>query len=54
MRLRNINPYGAVEFPLLGRVIDAGEVFEVPDDLGNVLLEQVGNYEQVQTAKKGE
>lgn len=43
--LRNINPLGAVELPLIGRVLDAGEVFDIADDLGAALLEQVGNYE---------
>ena len=43
-RLVNINPIGAVELPLIGRVIEAGEEFEVPDDAAAVLLEQVDNY----------
>lgn len=47
MHLRNINPLGEVEFPLLRRVLAPGEVFEVPDEVGTRLLEQVGNYEQV-------
>lgn len=47
MLLRNVNPLGAVEFPLIRRVLEANEVFEVPDEVGAVLLLQVGNFEQV-------
>lgn len=56
MRLRNINPLGAVDFPLLGCVLEAGEEFDVPDEQGAALLEQVGNYERVEAeapARKG-
>lgn len=45
MRLRNTNPLGDVDLPLLGRVVAAGEEFEVDDEQGKALLEQVGNYE---------
>lgn len=50
--LRNINPLGAVELPLLRRVLDAGEEFEVTDEQAERLLEQTSNYELV-TKKKG-
>jgi hypothetical protein len=61
--LRNTNPLGAVELPLIGRVLEAGEEFEVTkeqaghapkgDDPGSGLLAQVGNYELVtETPKK--
>ncbi|MFQ6170368.1 hypothetical protein ACK8HX_02075 [Oryzobacter sp. R7] len=33
MKLRNINPLGAVDLPLVGRVLEPGEVFEVDDTL---------------------
>jgi hypothetical protein len=42
--LRNINPLGAIDLPLLGRTLDAGEEFEVTDDQAAVLLQQIGNY----------
>lgn len=45
--LRNINPLGEVELPLVGRVLAAGEEFEVPAEVAERLLEQVGNYEAV-------
>lgn len=53
--LRNTNPLGAVELPLIGRQLDAGETFEVDDATAKALLEQTGNYELVKTptGKKG-
>lgn len=48
MLLKNTNPLGAVELPLIRRVLEPGEVFEVSDEVGTALLEQVGNYEQVE------
>lgn len=50
-RIRNVNPLGEVEVPLLGRVLGAGEVVEVTDEQAAVLLAQVGNYEQADTAE---
>ena len=44
VQLKNINPLGAVDLPLIGRTLEAGEVFDVPDKVGNALLKQVGNY----------
>ena len=49
--LRNINPLGAVDLPLIGRTLEAGEVFDVPDSAAAVLLEQTGNYEPVPSKK---
>ena len=45
MKLRNINPLGAVVFPLIGKTLERGEVFDVPDELGAELLKQDTNYE---------
>ena len=50
--LRNINPLGAVELPLIGRELAAGEEFDVTDEQAKVLLEQATNSELV-TKKKG-
>ncbi len=50
--LRNINPLGAVDVPLLGRTLEAGEQFDVPTSVAEQLLEQVGNYEAVKSPKK--
>lgn len=54
MRLRNINPLGAVEVPLLGRVLEAGEEFDIDDEQGAALLDQVGNYEPAESDNKSD
>lgn len=64
MQLRNINPLGQVDLPLVHRqgdpigepgsgCLEPGEVFEVTDDVGERLLEQTGNYAAVKPTKKG-
>lgn len=45
--LKNTNPLGAVDLPLIGRTLEPGEEFEVDEDTAAHLLEQVGNYEVV-------
>ena len=45
MKLRNVNPLGHIDLPLIGRVLEPRETFEVPDAVGKELLKQVGNYE---------
>lgn len=45
MRIRNTNPLGDVEVVALQRVVDRGEVIDVPDDVAALLLDQVGNWE---------
>lgn len=52
MKLRNINPLGEVDLPLIGRVLAPGEVFDVTDEQGAALLEQVGNYEKAPATKE--
>ena len=52
MKLRNINPLGEVELPLIRRVLAPGEEFDVSDEDGARLLEQVGNYERVSALKE--
>ena len=52
VRLRNCNPLGAVDLPLLGLLLEAGAEFDCPADLAPGLLEQVGNYEAVKSTKK--
>jgi hypothetical protein len=51
MRLRNTNPLGEVDLPLVGKTLAAGEEFEVEDEAGEALLEQVGNYELAEEAQ---
>lgn len=51
MKLRNCNPLGAVDLPLIGKTLEAGEVFDVSDEVGAALLEQTGNYAAVKAEK---
>lgn len=43
--LKNTNPIGHVDLPLIGRALKPGEEFEVTAEQAAVLLEQHGNYE---------
>ncbi len=66
MKIRNINPLGRVDVPLLRRqgdiegegrgCLEPGEIVDVPDDVAAVLLEQTTNFEAVadepRTARK--
>jgi hypothetical protein len=57
VKIRNINPLGRVDVPILRRegdvdgegrgCLEAGEVVEVPDDVAAALLEQTANFEAV-------
>jgi hypothetical protein len=51
IKLVNTNPLGAIDLPILGRTIEAGEEFEVTADLGKALLKQIGNYAEAKTTK---
>jgi hypothetical protein len=46
VQIKNVSPLGGIDLPLIGRSLEAGEVFEVPDKVGKELLKQVGNYEE--------
>lgn len=50
--LKNTNPLGAVDLPLIGRTLAPGEEFEVTGEQAKALLKQDGNYEAVTAAKK--
>lgn len=63
-KVRNINPMGQVDVPLLRRqgepygvegsgCLEPGEVFETDADTAALLLEQADNYELVTEQKKG-
>jgi hypothetical protein len=49
--LKNINPLGEIDLPLIGRSLAAGEEFEVSDEQAAILLMQDANYEAVNTTK---
>jgi len=44
VRIRNLNPIGEVEVPSLRLVVAAGEVIDVPDEVGSALLDQPMNW----------
>ena len=41
---RNVSPLGALDVPDLGRIVEADEVFEVPDHLAPMFAAQPANY----------
>jgi hypothetical protein len=49
VKIRNISPRGALDVPLLGRVVEAGAVVEVTADQADRLLPQADNWEKAQT-----
>lgn len=51
-RFKNVSPLGALDVPALGRVIAAGEEFEVREDLAPLFAGQAENYEPVNTSAK--
>jgi hypothetical protein len=52
MKLKNVSSLGDLEVPAIGRVVAAGEVFEVTADLGASLAEQPSNWVVVKEAKE--
>lgn len=50
MLIRNVNPLGEVEVPLLRRIVAAGEVVEVSDEDAAQLLPQTINWEPADDA----
>jgi len=50
-KLRNVSPMGDLEVPLLGRVVKAGEVFEVPADVAELLSAQSDVWAAVKSEK---
>lgn len=51
-RFKNVSPIGALDVPVLGRVIAEGEEFEVREDLVPLFAAQVGNFKPVNPAAK--
>lgn len=50
--VKNISPQGDLELPLVGRVIAAGESFEIPDDQAEVLATQPDVWQIVTTSRR--
>lgn len=50
--VKNVSPVGALDIPLIGRVVEANEEFEVPSDVAEALLQQPDNFQPVAKSKK--
>lgn len=46
-KLKNISPLGELDVPLLDRILDAGEEFDVSAETAEKLLPQAENYQPV-------
>jgi hypothetical protein len=44
MRITNTSPYGDLDIPLLGVIVEAGQTVDVTEDQARRLLPQVENY----------
>lgn len=51
MKFKNVSPLGDLEVPVLGRVVKAGEVFEVPPSIGESLVAQPDVFQVVKSEK---
>lgn len=51
-KLKNISPLGALDVPLLRRVVEADEIVDVTEDQARVLLLQPDNYQPADKAAK--
>lgn len=51
-RIKNISPLGALDVPLLRRVVEAEEIIDVTEDQARVLLLQPDNYQPTDKAAK--
>ncbi|WP_422934979.1 hypothetical protein [Sinomonas sp. P47F7] len=52
MRIKNISPYGELDVPLLGGVVEAGEILEVDPEHAEALLAQAENWEPADAAAR--
>lgn len=50
--LKNNSPLGAIDLPLIGRTLEAGEKFDVSEDVARRLLEQPDIYARVPAARR--
>lgn len=52
-KIKNVSPLGALEVPLLGRVVDADEVISVTAAQAAQLAEQTETWEPVKSGSNG-
>jgi hypothetical protein len=51
MKIKNVSPMGDLDVPLIGRVVAAGETFEVADEDGALLVDQPYHFTQITAGK---
>ena len=51
-KFKNISPLGALDVPLLRRIVEAEEIIDVTEDQARVLLLQPDNYQPTDKAAK--
>lgn len=51
-KFKNVSPLGALDIPALGRVVQAGEVFESPGEFAEYFAQQPDNFEAVVPAPR--
>lgn len=44
-KIRNVSPYGDLDVPLLGFVVERGATVDVTNDVADRLLEQADNWQ---------
>ena len=47
MKFKNVSPLGDLDLPVLGRIVKAGETFEVPASVGELLSVQPDVFQVV-------
>lgn len=51
-KFRNISPLGALDIPALGRIVEAGKVFEVEKGMVQHFADQTANFVQIKTSPR--
>lgn len=46
-KIKNVSPFGALDVPLLGAIVEPGETVEVTDEQAAILLQQELNFAPV-------
>ena len=52
MRIKNISPLGDVDVPLLGRIVEAGEIIDVSPEEAEQLVLQEANWQATDAEAK--
>lgn len=55
-RIKNVSPFGDLDVPLLGQIVEHGSIIEVSDEQAEILLQQESNWlhwgEEAQKAQR--